>query len=224
MHNLNLNKKMVEDIIGWDVNNWSKSLDIWTPFIGDVQKTVLVVGDREGRLSLWFALKGHNVLCTDKHGIVESAKKLHNFYSVSDSIKYFNVDIMDFDFNDNQFDIIAFKSVLGALKNEINIKNAIDGMHRILKPGGKLLVAENAEGSVIHSQFRFRYNKYSWRYLNINELVKIFSPFNIIVSKQYGFFSAFGFNESIRKYLSYIDKLMNSIIPNRLKYIHFRYV
>ena len=218
---MKLDKIIVYDIIGWDVNNWSKSLDIWRPFLDEVEKSVLVVGNREGRLSLWFALYGHKVFCSDKHGTVDSAKKLHKFYSVDDKIKYINADIMQLNFNNNQFDIIAFKSVLGALKNEININKAILEMYRVLRPGGKLFVAENAEGSAIHSHFRERFNKYSWKYLNINELGKIFKPFNIIVSMQYGFFSAFGFNESIRNCFSYIDKLFNKIIPNRFKYIHF---
>ena len=64
---MKLDKLIVYDIIGWDVNNWSKSLDIWQPFLDEMEKSVLVVGDRQGRLSLWFALNGHKVFCSDKH-------------------------------------------------------------------------------------------------------------------------------------------------------------
>jgi hypothetical protein len=52
------------DIIQWDIENWSKCLDFWDDNI-DLKspKKVLALGERQGGMSLYFGLNGHQVIC-----------------------------------------------------------------------------------------------------------------------------------------------------------------
>ena len=64
-----------KDIIEWDVRNWGKVID----FIEDSQlefkeKSVLELGARNGGLSLYYALKGAKVLCSDLNGPTKKAQ------------------------------------------------------------------------------------------------------------------------------------------------------
>ena len=148
-----IDKKIIKDIIDWDVLNWSKSLIFWSDNIdfNNQQYSCLELGGRRGGLSLWLAINGSNVICSDLKSPKENASKLHEKYSCSDKIKYCSIDATNISF-ENKFDIIIFKSIIGGIsgngKNELKQKT-IDEIHKSLKPSGKLLFAENLKSSFL---------------------------------------------------------------------------
>lgn len=82
---LNLN-----DIIEWDIPNWSVALDYWPKFTIQNASSInaLELGSRNGGLSLWAALNGMKILCTDIERPTNRAIEKHRSYGVSDRIKY----------------------------------------------------------------------------------------------------------------------------------------
>ena len=76
----------MKDIVEWDVVNWSRAISFWEKDIHDKDltgKKVLDIGGRNGGISLFFALKGCNVICSDinKDGF-QKARALHEKYNV----------------------------------------------------------------------------------------------------------------------------------------------
>jgi 2-polyprenyl-3-methyl-5-hydroxy-6-metoxy-1,4-benzoquinol methylase len=104
------------DFIDWDVRNWSAALDYWLARTRkDLSKCyALELGSRHGGLSLWLALQGARVICSDIRPPTDSAKQRHRKYGVADRIQYQIVDATDIGY-ENEFDVVAFKSLLGGL-------------------------------------------------------------------------------------------------------------
>ena len=82
------------DIFDWDVRTWSRAIDIWEKEI-DGEKHCLEIGANRGGLSLWLALNGHNVLCTDIDNPKERAAPIHSKHQVDHLINYAALDILD---------------------------------------------------------------------------------------------------------------------------------
>ena len=80
----------LRDIIEWDIPNWSVALQYWKKKTAHNLSLInaLEVGARHGRLSLWAALNGMNVLSTDLQGPSNEAIEKHKKYNVSHVIKY----------------------------------------------------------------------------------------------------------------------------------------
>jgi len=59
--------KNIDDIIGWDVINWSVALDYWKEHtVQDLAtSSAMEIGCGHGGLSLWAVSNGMKVLCTD---------------------------------------------------------------------------------------------------------------------------------------------------------------
>ena len=91
---LQLSKKQLADIIQWDIKNWSKCLDFWEEN-ADLKpnQKVLALGEREGGMSLYFALKGHEVICSDYNPMPDTTKVMHAEYGVADKISYQKIDM-----------------------------------------------------------------------------------------------------------------------------------
>jgi SAM-dependent methyltransferase len=220
-----MKKELIEDIIEWDVKNWSKSLKFWSENV-DVknhQKTCLELGGRRGGLSLWLAINGNNVICSDLESPEVHASKLHAKYSCSDKIEYCSIDATHIPY-ENKFDIVIFKSILGGIsgngKDELKQKT-IDEIYKSLKPSGKLLFAENLESSVLHKTLRKKFISWGsrWNYLKFEEIDTLFNSFENTKYRTVGFFGAFGRTEKQRKLLSIIDNIMYPVIPKSKKYI-----
>ena len=220
-----MKKKLIEDIIEWDVKNWSKSLKFWSKNI-DVKSnhnTCLELGGRRGGLSLWLAINGNNVICSDLESPELSASKLHEKYSCSDKIEYCSINATNIPF-ENKFDIVIFKSILRGIsgngKNELKQKT-IDEIHKSLKHSGKLLFAENLESSLLHKTLRKNFINWGsrWNYLKFEEIDTLFKSFENTKYKTVGFFGAFGRTEKQRKLLSIIDSIISPIIPKSKRYI-----
>lgn len=180
----------------------------------------LGLGERDGGLSLWLAQKGYSVLCTDLDEVTQNARDLHQEYGV-DQIQYESADITLLQYEDETFDIIAFKSVLGALGSLEKQNKALTEIYRCLRPGGRLVFAENLVGSIGHKFFRKRFVNWSnyWRYLSIPELKQLCQDFRGLELETFGFLAAFGRSETQRRILALADKLLCPLLPSSQHYL-----
>jgi SAM-dependent methyltransferase len=193
--------QLVKDIMEWDVRNWMNCLQFWLKDLQGVDPAsanVLTVGERNGGLSLWFALQGYSVICSDLTGPTLKARELHRHYGVANRITYANVDLFKIPFEDQAFDVVACKSVIGGLKlvyrdpktrSLDNQSCAVAEIHRVLKPGGVFCGAENLKGTLCHSVLRnwAKKGRIGWRHMTPEELMQLFSPFERVEFQPYGF-------------------------------------
>jgi SAM-dependent methyltransferase len=218
----------LKDIIGWDISNWSLALDFWESGSAlDLNGCKgLELGAKQGGLSLWLALKGCEVICSDLSSPEKDAHILHEKYQVTNSIEYMAIDATGIPF-ENEFDIIIFKSILGGIGRDNNIerqKKVISEIYKALKPGGEVYFAENLSASPVHRFFRRNFIAWgkSWRYVTESEIRSYFSHYSKISLRSSGFLGGFGRNEFQRRLFSFIDKkLLNSIAPHSWHYILF---
>ncbi len=227
-------KLPIEEIIEWDVINWSKSLLFWTkhfPSNLNSDSKILLLGERNGGLTLWLTLLGYKVISSDYNGITDRGISLHEKYKQSDNIEYKKINIYSIPYSENYFDLIICKSVLGGLKKEIhdkksrtlqNQKIAVNEIYRTLKPGGKFLGAENMTGSFFHQFIRKLLKKdKGWRYLDKKDLDHFFGDFSNKSYLKYGFFGTF-FNSKVLNFLfGGLDKILSRILPKKTLYITF---
>ena len=110
-----MEKQLLQDIIEWDVSSWSQPLLFWENAVPWDEDSRAVFGDRRaGGLSLWLCSKGMDVVCSDLRWTEATASALHKKYNVFSQMHYLDLDATNIPF-ENHFDIIAFKSVLGAV-------------------------------------------------------------------------------------------------------------
>lgn len=219
-----LTKHALKDIIQWDIKNWSKCLNFWEENAElDSSKKVLALGEREGGISLYFALKGHEVICTDYNPMPETTKKMHERYGVSDLISNSQIDMKAIDLEDESVDIVVFKSVLGALGNEEDQKKALSEIYRVLKKDGTLCFAENLTGSAVHRYLRRKFVNWGerWRYITRTEMLKWGSNFKSHHTKSFGVVGLFGRSEKQRQFLGFIDLIKTPFTPKKWRYIIF---
>ncbi|MDR1904254.1 MAG: class I SAM-dependent methyltransferase, partial [Treponema sp.] len=126
---------------------------------------------------------------------------------------------------ENYFDIIVFKSIIGGIGRNNNIQmqeKVFTEIYKSLKPGGKLLFAENLIASPLHQFLRKKFIRWGrdWRYIALNELSRFLSPFKSYKNEVTGILAALGRTEWQRNMLAYIDQLiLNHICPDNWKYI-----
>jgi hypothetical protein len=218
---------LIDDIIGWDVVNWSQCLKYWESNITlDFNNChALELGcQNNGGLSLWLALKGANVLCSGYEEISNDVKETHNYYINRSLINYATVDATCIPYN-NLFDIVCFKSVIGGIVRENSLHTACKVAHEIkhsLNNNGILLFAENIASTKMHRNLRkkYGYGKNNWRYFTIEEISKIFSCFSSLKYITFGFLGCFGRNEKQRRFLGNIDKyFLDNIVSEKKRYI-----
>lgn len=212
----------LKKIILWDVVNWSRALKFWEDrcFMSNKEYTCLELGSSKGGLSLWLALKGNNVYCTDLNGPEKAAFDTHTAYNCGSRVTYGSMDALHIPY-ENHFDIIVFKSIMGGISfaDQKNKQLIINQIHKALKPNGKLLFAENLEATFFHRFFRSKFGTKNWNYLNIEEVYDIFSSFKKVNYTTTGFLGCFGRNEWQRNFLGRIDGFLEFFIPAKSKYI-----
>ncbi len=210
-------------VIVWDVRNWSRALPFWQPHLpGDGRRTALAIGERGGGLSLWLAMQGIEVVSTDVDASPEPAMALHRRYGVSDLVTYAQLDATSMAYPDGSFDIVIFKSVLGALRTKERQAQAVSEIHRVLKPGGTLLFAENLMGSRLHRWMRSRFVPWDgWRYLDLDRDLDLFNAFSATTFEAWGVLALFGRSEGQRDLLGRIDDRLSRWVPSRWRYILF---
>ena len=222
---MRLSRRAIEDIIEWDVGNWSRALKLWEMEGGTDLKGCLAleIGGRNGGLSLWLALRGARTICSDLNGPSPRAVLLHRRYGVADLVEYRAIDVLDIPYGEGTFDVVAFKSVVGDLGEKEKQRKAFGEIYRVLKPGGRLFFAENLRGSPIHMFLRSRFVSWgrSWRYLSLDDLEEFLSIFSRRRCETHGFLAALGRDERQRRFLSLLDSLISPIVPPSWRYIAF---
>jgi SAM-dependent methyltransferase len=212
-------------IVEWDVANWSAALDYWPRHssLALPACAVLEIGSRNGGLSLWLALSGARVVCSDLDGPTAAAFRKHEQYGVSASIEYARIDALDLP--TSAFDLVVFKSVLGGIGSggqRERQRRAVQQMHDALKPGGELWFAENLTASPLHRALRTRCTAWGsrWRYVSVAELEQFLTPFASVRWRTMGVAGAFGRSERQRAVLGALDRwLLNALVPASWRYI-----
>jgi SAM-dependent methyltransferase len=220
-----MTKELTKDIIQWDIKSWSKAISYWDSKI-DWNKinNGLELGGREGGLSLWLALKGKTIVCSDLNDVQKTAEQLHIRHNVSSLVIYEDIDATNIPY-ENYFDIIVFKSIIGGIGRNDNYEIqqiVFKEIYKALKPGGKLLFAENLIASSLHKRLRKRFVDWgsSWRYVSLTEMKDFLKDYSYTDIKTTGVLGTFGRNENQRNLLSTIDELiLNKICPDNWKYI-----
>lgn len=220
-----MDSKLYDDIIQWDVKTWKSAIDFWETKVNwESVGNALELGGREGGLSLWLALKGKKVVCSDLSNVKSTAESLHQKYNVCSLIEYQDIDATSIPY-ENHFDVIVFKSIIGGIgygNNYEKQKKSFEQIYKALKPGGKLLFAENIAASLMHKKLRNRYVGWgnSWRYVTIKEMNLFLKDFSSFEIHSKGFLSVLGRNEQQKSLLASVDKtILNYIVPNEWKYM-----
>lgn len=218
---------LVRDIVEWDVVNWSRALEFWDRRGGlPPSGECLELGARRGGLSLWLALRGNRVTCSDLEDNRVVAGPLHQAHGVSDRISYEAIDATAIPY-ENHFDVIAFKSLLGGVafdQDPARQVAAVRSIYRALKPGGILLFAENLRSSALHQFARRRFIRWNsiWRYVTIDEMLAYLQPFASVEYDTTGFSGLFGRSPKLSSALGTLDGvLFDKIVPPDLRYIMF---
>jgi SAM-dependent methyltransferase len=219
-------KQIVKDIIQWDIRNWSHCLEFWRDHSQQNFKNLnaLEIGAREGGLSLWLAINGCEVTCSDIDYPDDRAKSLHKKYNVHGQIHYESIDVTNIPFKDH-FDIIVLKSVLGGIRGDDDYgiqQRAVEQIHQSLKTGGELFFAENLSASPVHQFLRKKCLNWGdrWKYPTIDEIVNYLEIFKTSEYTVRGYLGALGRSEWQRMILGELDNLIfNWITPVNWRYI-----
>ncbi len=220
-------QNFLTDVIGWDVANWSQALDFWQSHlqISWPSCRALELGCGEyGSLALWLASQNSSVICSSYEAVPEHIKRSHQQYGVADRIAYETIDAQAIPYRAT-FDLIAFKSMLGAIVREGSIsiaKRVLEETYHALKPGGVLLFVENLRATAVHQFARNRAGAGldQWRYFSIEELKDFCSPYRTVQYTTFGFLGCLGRTEKQRTVLGRIDKaLCKNLVPSRWHYI-----
>ena len=123
-----MDPSLLRDVIGWDIRSWSSALAFWEKHVGPdwSGRTVVEVAAGEGGLSLWAALRGARVVCSDLESPATHAGPLHRGHGVAESITYEAMDATRIPYEE-VFDAVLFKG--GAAH-----RACFDGS-RALRPG-----------------------------------------------------------------------------------------
>jgi SAM-dependent methyltransferase len=220
---MSIHGQLLRDVLQWDVRSWARVLPFWEPELKrrPAPLHVLAIGEREGGLSLWAALAGHHVICSDLRPMPAATQELHRRHGVADRIRYAAVDATCMPFPDASFDLVLFKSVIGALGSKPAQATAIGEMHRVLRPGGTLLFAENLTGTCLHAFLRRRFVPWDhyWRYLHWPADRDLFAAFADHRFRTFGLSANLGRSEAQRNLLSHADDLLCPVLPTRWRYI-----
>src|SRR5690606_19856240 len=110
---------------------WTRNIDL-----NSSAKECLELGGRQGGLSLWLAVNGHHVICSDLDSPEAHASKLHSKYELNNRITYQAIDATEIPY-ENKFDLVVFKSILGGISrggNDQRKQETIDQIYKALKP------------------------------------------------------------------------------------------
>jgi hypothetical protein len=195
-------RDLLSDIFGWDVVTWSPSLEHWQRHatVDFTRSNALEIGaGQSGGVSLWLALQGCDVTCSTFGEVPPRVRALHGRYGVAHRVRYTSLDVLEL-CEQNTYDVIAFKSVLGGIgaNDRADLQaRAIARIHAALKPGGNLLFAENLAATRVHATLRRRFGagKDGWRYLTMREMLQLMRPFASVHYRTAGFLGAWGSSE-----------------------------
>jgi len=211
-----VSKEQFPDIIDWDVGNWSRILEYWDFFsCRDFNGLkILEIGARNGGLSLWAALKGAEVICSDLNGPSEIAKLHFKKYGIEPKVQCECIDAKKIPY-ENYFDIILFKSVLGGIGDNKSQKIVFDEIFKSLKSGGCCLFAENLKSTFIHQKIRNKFRPWGkrWNYVTINDILSFTEKFSNVELTTFCFLGIMGNILGMGQTFSKIDKSLDYLLP-----------
>jgi SAM-dependent methyltransferase len=170
------------------------------------------------------ALKNKSVVCSDIEDPSQRAREHHGKYRLGGTVEYATIDATSIPY-ENHFDVIAFKSMLGGVGGGDRIdrqQQAIDQIYKALRPGGKLLFAENLAGSPLHRFIRKRFIHWGqwWRYVSIKEMRTLLRQFSRVELRATGVLATLGRSERQRRALAAIDRtVMTRVTPREWRYL-----
>jgi len=220
-------RELLLDVLAWDVVTWSSALTHWQQYasVDLTRSTALEIGAGEsGGLSLWLALQGCDVLCTTPGIVSERVRTMHRRYGVGHRIRYASLDALELR-DEQAFDVIAFKSVLGGIGTNDRVdrqQEAVARLYAALRHGGNLLFAENLAATRAHAalQSRFGVGKDRWRYPTIREMEGLLAPFSAVHYETTGFLGSWGTNELQRRACGAVDAfLCRWLVPASWQYV-----
>lgn len=202
----------------WELRTWSRALPLWQEAMRGIPGRAgeaLALGERDGGLSLMLAEHGFSTICSDLNGPTAKAVELHRELGYDPAITYEAIDATAIPKPDNSFDVVVFKSMIGALGTRERQAQAIREMHRVLKPGGVLLFAENLAGTAMHRWLRKRFVAWDhyWRYLRLPADRDLFAPFHRVDLRTTGLLANLGRSEAQRDLLARFDGLLCRAVP-----------
>ena len=222
-----INDELMGDVLGWDVGTWSTAARFWKRTIAPMggPLDVLEVGAGPGGPSLWLALQGHRVVTSNLDHTETLARPLHELHGVADRVKYLDLDVANLPY-ENHFDLIVFKSVLGGIPHggrELQ-REALQQVRKTLKPGGRLIFAENLRGTPLHRLARAiayrRRGVPKWQYLTLGNLREFLRDFRDVKLATTGVLALFGRSESQRRALARADaRFWNRAVPASWHYV-----
>jgi ubiquinone/menaquinone biosynthesis C-methylase UbiE len=212
------------DYFEWDVRLWSQAMKYWEPLLEKSRGgQALEIGSRRGKLASMLAIHyEYNVVATDLKFSDGAIAEIQNKLLPNQHISFEKMDCRSLTFPNNYFDIVVFKSVLGALGTLEGQVSAFHEIYRVLKPGGALLFAENLKASFIHQYLRKKYRSHyslNWRYLTIPEFENQLKRFSVHAFSTAGFLTTLFKKEGYKKIVSIIDRGILFLIPRNCRYI-----
>ena len=151
-----------------------------------INKEVLEIGSRYGKISSLFALLGAKVTGIDinKECLVTAEKEAVK-HGVSDRVKFIaydgNLDV----FPDESFDLIFTKSVLVLVPE---LESFLTTLNKKLKPNGKVIFIENGYGNIfIYLLRKFRHRKWAFtkaKFFKSDDMKSFHRSFDVIEIKR----------------------------------------
>lgn len=198
---------------------------LWKKFIFYIESSIennynidsnvvfLELGAREGYISEIFR-ENFKIIVSDISYNMKCIEKS------TPEFEYKNLNCLDINLQDESVDIVVFKSVLGGLKSAENQIVAFQEIHRVLKPNGLVIFAENVRGSLFHRLLRALKHKNRlnyWRYISNADFSKIVEDTNFkVLSAEYkGVLSGLGFTNIF--FDSILSKLDKYILQNFIR-------
>ncbi len=217
---------LMNDIVGWDIRTWSKAVVFWDQKIDSNRPGLkcLEIGAGGGGLSLWLALKGHRVVCSNVRDSEQRASGLHRKYGISPNVEYQDIDATNIPY-ENHFDVVVFKSILGGIGRDSKAlqQKAMEQVFKALKPGGRLLFAENNCGTKLHKLARevaWAARGSSWRYVSVADIKDYLKDYTSYELHTTGVAAVFGLTEQQRQSLTSVDEMiLNRIFPKSWRYM-----
>jgi ubiquinone/menaquinone biosynthesis C-methylase UbiE len=170
-------------------------------------------------MAVYFALLGAEVVGVDANAeSLAEAKRVIEAYGVADRVNLVQMDLHSLGFADQSFNVVFTKSTL-IMTDPIRV---VEGLRRLLKPGGRAIFLENLLGHRIMQLARRRRGDWVRRakWLTMEDVEKICAMFPRAAHKEFHLLSASYHwlrkllpNQRLLEFLMYIDDRLLRWVP-----------